>query len=113
MIRFVAIFSLLVAVPLGAATTGKSSAKSAKTQEPAVTLDVQEAELRDVLQSMQRQCGIKNLVLHRQVGGKSGTLVFRDVPCSRAFRIVLRMHGLASNSYENRVLHVGPQERQR
>jgi len=70
-------------------------------------------ELRDVLQSMQRQCGIKNLVLHRQVGGKSGTLVFRDVPCSRAFRIVLRMHGLASNSYENRVLHVGPQERQR
>lgn len=108
----VVILGIVVAVPLGAATK-HSSTRAARTQEPSVTLDVQEAELRDVLRSMQQQCGIRNLVLDREVAGQSGTLVFRDVPCSRAFRIVLRMHGLESSSYDNRVLHVGPQGRRR
>jgi len=59
-----------------------------------VSLDVKDADVRTVLQSMQQQCGIKNLVIDREVSG-TATFYFREVPCPTAFRIVLRTYGLA------------------
>ena len=54
------------------------------TGEPSVTLDVKDAEAREILKSMQRQCGIKNLMIDPQVQG-SGTFLFNQVPCRQAF----------------------------
>jgi hypothetical protein len=56
---------------------------------------------------MQTQCGIKNLVIDKEVSGK-GTFYFRDVPCDAAFRVVLRTMRLASTVEPNSVLAVGP-----
>ncbi|HET7712878.1 MAG TPA: hypothetical protein VFL80_13180, partial [Thermoanaerobaculia bacterium] len=72
------------------------------TWEPTVTLDVKDAEARDILKSMQRQCGVKNLVIDPDVGGK-GTFMFREVPCRSACRIVLRSLGLSSVEYSSSV----------
>ena len=69
-----------------------ASAVSAKPKT--VTLDVKDADVRTVLQSMQQQCGVKNLVIDREVSG-TATFYFREVPCPTAFRIVLRTYGLA------------------
>ena len=75
----------------------------ASAEEPkprTVTLDVKDAEARVVLRSMQKQCGIKNLVIDPDVQG-SGTFYFREVPCEKAFPIVLRTMGLAGKTEGN------------
>lgn len=74
-----------------------------------VTLDVKDAEARVVLRSMQKQCGIKNLVIDPNVQG-SGTFYFRDVPCETAFPVVLRTMGLAGKMELNSIVTVGIRE---
>src|SRR6476661_6046151 len=74
--------------------------------EPTVTLDVKDAEARDILKSMQHQCGIKNLMIDPQVQG-SGTFMFNQVPCRQAFSIVLQSMGLAAQTYSNNIVSVG------
>ncbi|MEO8036069.1 MAG: hypothetical protein ABI837_16660 [Acidobacteriota bacterium] len=71
-----------------------------------VTLDVKDEDVRVVLQSMQKQCGIVNLVLDRDVQG-SGTFLFRDLPCRQAFDTVLRTTGLELIDYSGSVVGVG------
>lgn len=74
-------------------------------KEPSVTLDVKDADARTILISLQRQCGIKNLMIDPDVRG-SGTFLFRDVPCRFAFDVVLRSLGLSSTAYDNSVIAV-------
>ncbi len=61
-----------------------------------VTLDVKDAEPRVVLKEMQKQCGIKNLIIDPDVPKTGATFYFREVPCDTAFRVVLRTYGLAA-----------------
>jgi type II secretory pathway component HofQ len=83
-------------------------AASAATAKPkSVTLDVKDADIRPILKSMQTQCGIRNLVIDKEVSGK-GTFYFRDVPCEQAFRVVLRTMRLSAQFEPNSVLTVGP-----
>ena len=77
--------ALLAAVPAAGAT---------------VTLDVKDADLRVVLESMRQQCGIKNLIIDPEVKGES-TLLFREVPCETAFKVVFRQHGLTGQISQN------------
>ena len=72
-----------------------AAALSART----VTLDVKDAEPRVVLKEMQKQCGIKNMILDPEVDkAKTGaTFYFREVPCETAFRVVLRTYGLGTH----------------
>jgi type II secretory pathway component GspD/PulD (secretin) len=83
---------------------------TAKPKNNVVTLDVKDADIRDVLKSMKEQCGIKNLVIDPDVSG-SGTFYFRKVPCSTAFRIVTRTAGLTAVNEPNSVLLVQRQRR--
>lgn len=69
-------------------------ASAAFAAEPKVTLDVKEADVRDVLKAMQKQCGIKNLVIDPDVSGKTTRLIFNEVPCETAFRVVFRQFSL-------------------
>lgn len=78
--------ALILTLALPAAATA--------AEKRTVTLDVKDAELRDVLKSMQKQCGIKNLILDPDVKGSGATLKFRQVPCATAFRVVFRQFGL-------------------
>jgi type II secretory pathway component HofQ len=71
-----------------------------------VTLDVKDADVRDVLQSLKTQCGIRNMIVDKEVGGVAATFKFRDVPCETAFRVVFRTFGLASQPPVNAVLQV-------
>ncbi|HEX2062660.1 MAG TPA: hypothetical protein VHK90_18105 [Thermoanaerobaculia bacterium] len=64
------------------------------TKERTVTLDVKDEDVRVILKSMQQQCAIKNLLIDKDVSGR-GTIYFRQVPCSTAFKVVLRQFGLA------------------
>jgi len=73
--------------------------------EPSVTLDVKDADVHDILKSLQRQCGVKNLMIDPTVQG-SGTFLFTDVPCRQAFDVVLRTMGLAAETYSNNIVHV-------
>ncbi|HEY3055208.1 MAG TPA: hypothetical protein VGK31_04665 [Thermoanaerobaculia bacterium] len=73
--------------------------------EPSVTIDVKDVEARVILKSMQRQCGIKNLLIDPQVQG-TGTFLFTNVPCRQAFDVVLRTLGLAAETYSNNIVHV-------
>jgi hypothetical protein len=61
--------------------------------EPRATLDVKDADVREILGSLKRQCGVRNVVIDPGVSG-SGTFLFKDVPCSAAFRVVFRSLGL-------------------
>lgn len=60
-----------------------------------MSLDVKDEEVRTILRSLQKQCGIRNLVIDPDVQGSGGTFYFRDVPCSSAFRAVFHSFGLA------------------
>ena len=97
------LFVLAIAAPHGAAAAKRTESKA---KERTVTIDVNDAPIRTVLVSMQKQCGIKNLVVDPDVTGNSGTIVFRDVPCSTAFKTTLRMWGLTSSQYSNALVHV-------
>lgn len=81
------------------------AASSVSAKPRTVTLDVKDADVRDVLKSMQKQCGIKNLIIDKDVSGQA-TFLFREVPCETAFKVVLRTFGLASQPEVNSVLVV-------
>ena len=68
---------------------------AAAAKPPAVTLDVKDEDIHVILQSMQKQCAIKNLIIDPNVSG-SGTFYFKDVPCRTAFDVVFRTMGLAA-----------------
>lgn len=71
---------------------------AAAVSAPTVTLDVKDAEPCVVLKAMQKQCGIRNLVIDPDVPKTAATFFFREVPCETAFRVVLRTYGLAAQS---------------
>lgn len=74
--------------------------------EPAVDLDVHDADVRAILGIMKQQCGVTNLVVDPDVTGK-GSFLLRDVPCGAAFRTVLTSMGLEGEWQPNSVLIVG------
>lgn len=63
-------------------------------EEPRVTLHEKDIEVRNLLKTMQKQCGIRNMVIDKDVAG-TGSVFFKDVPCRTAFRVVFRQFGLA------------------
>jgi hypothetical protein len=65
-----------------------------------VTLDVKDAEARDVLKSMQKQCGVKNMIIDPDVPRTTATFYFREVPCRTAFGTVLRTYGLTTQDVQ-------------
>lgn len=67
---------------------------AASADEPTVTLDVKDEDVRAILKSMQKQCGIRNLLIDKEVSG-AGMVYFRDVRCTTAFHVVFRQFGLA------------------
>jgi hypothetical protein len=71
-----------------------------------VTLDVKDADVHIVLKSIQKQCGIRNLVIDPGVTG-SGTFLFHDVACKVALDAVLKMNGLAA-THAGSVVAVSP-----
>jgi len=60
-----------------------------------VTLDVKDEDVHAILKSMQKQCAVKNLVIDPNVSG-NGTFYFHDLPCGKAFDVVLSTMGLAA-----------------
>jgi type II secretory pathway component GspD/PulD (secretin) len=80
---------------------------AAPAKPRSVTLDMKDADVHVVLKSIQKQCGIKNLVIDPGVTG-SGTFLFRDVPCKAALDAVLRVNGLAAQTYSSSVVAVRP-----
>jgi len=74
--------------------------------ELTVSIDVKDAEAREILKSMQHQCGIKNLLIDPDVQG-AGTFYFVQVPCKQAFNVVFRSLGLAAQTYSNNLVSVG------
>jgi type II secretory pathway component GspD/PulD (secretin) len=72
-----------------------------------VTLDVKDADVHVVLKSIQKQCGIKNLVIDPGVTG-SGTFLFHALPCKTALDTVLKTTGLAATTYSSNVVAVRP-----
>ena len=86
----------MLALAVAAIAAAAAPKKAPKAKPRTVTLDVKDAEARDVLKSMQKQCGIRNLIIDPGVNPGGGTFYFREVPCDTAFRIVLRSYGLTS-----------------
>ena len=74
-----------------------SKAAAPPPHSKTVTLDVKDADLREVLQSLKTQCGIKNMIIDRDVEGRA-TFYFHDVPCETAFRVVFRTFNLSAVS---------------
>jgi type II secretory pathway component HofQ len=73
------------------------AASTVSAKPKTVTLDVKDADVRDVLQSLKTQCGVKNMIIDKDMAGKA-TFYLRDVPCETAFRVVLRTFNLAAAS---------------
>ena len=82
----------------------------AAARPPSVTLDVKDEDVRVVLKSMQAQCGIKNLIIDKEVQGKA-TFLFRQLPCQRAFDTVFRTMSLRAKTYSNDVVDVSPRSK--
>jgi type II secretory pathway component GspD/PulD (secretin) len=80
-------------------------AGSASAAEPTVTLDVKDEDVRVVLKEMQKQCGIRNLLIDKEVSGAVALVYFREVPCTTAFRTIFRQFGLTGQVDQN-VVHV-------
>jgi type II secretory pathway component GspD/PulD (secretin) len=112
----VKLFAILAIAMLALPNVGRASARpesgraearpTSDAQEPTVTIDVKDAELRPVLKDMQRQCGIRNLILDPDVQGSGATFLFHEVPCTQAFDAVFKTYGLKAVQYENSVVHV-------
>ena len=81
---------------LALAATATAAPKAAKPKPRTVTLDVKDAEARVVLKAMQKQCGIRNLIIDPDVRPAGASFYFREVPCDTAFRVVLRTYGLTT-----------------
>ena len=75
-----------------------------------VDLDVKDEDVIVILKSMQKQCGIKNLVIDKEVQGK-GTFIFHDLSCERAFDTVFRTMSLRAKVYSNDVINVSPRSK--
>ena len=75
-----------------------------------VTLDVKDEDVRVILKSMQTQCGIKNLIIDKEVQGQ-GTFIFRQLPCKTAFDTVFRTMSLRAKTYSNNVVNVSPRSK--
>lgn len=80
-------------------------ASHAEEKESAVNLDVKDQDVRLIFKSMKEQCGIRNLLIDKDVNG-NGTFILHDVPCSRAFDIVARTMGLTYDIEPNSVVNV-------
>jgi type II secretory pathway component GspD/PulD (secretin) len=78
---------------------------SGAQKAPGVTLDVKDEDVHVILKSMQKQCGIKNLIVDPGVEGK-GTFLFHDVPCPTAFDVVLKTMNLGLAEYSADVVEV-------
>lgn len=103
-----ALLAILIALPAFAATEKKIDRTPPATARPlTVTLDVKDEDVRHILKSMQRQCAIKNLAVDPQVQGK-GTFFMHDLPCAKAFDVVLRTFGLKSVIYSSSLSAVEP-----
>ncbi len=63
--------------------------------EPVLHLDVKNASVRDILRSVKKQCGIRNLIIDQEVSGQ-GTFLFTGVPCGEGLRVILASLGLAA-----------------
>ena len=87
--------ALIIMLALAATATAAPKAKPRT-----VTLDVKDAEAREVLQSMKKQCGIKNLIIDPDVPATAASFYFREVPCETAFRVVLRTYGLTAQDVQ-------------
>jgi type II secretory pathway component GspD/PulD (secretin) len=74
--------------------------------EPTVTLDVKDEDIRIILESVQRQCGIRNLIIDPDVAG-SGTFLFDRVPCHTAMNNILTTMGLRRYTDDDTVTAVG------
>jgi hypothetical protein len=79
-------------------------ASSRTIKSKTVTLDVKDEDVVVILKSMQQQCGIRNLLIDKDVQGK-GLVYFRDVPCETAFRTVFHQFGL-TGQVEPNLVHV-------
>ena len=100
---------LAAALPLGAATEKRLDERArvnSLRSDRKVTIDVKDAEVRVILKDLQKQCGVRNLMIDPDVQGK-GTFLFKDVPCPQAWNTVLRSLGLDSRIYTNSVVTVG------
>jgi type II secretory pathway component HofQ len=97
--RFALVRTLLIILALA---SGSAAA------ENKVTLDVKDADVRDVLQSLKTQCAIKNMIIDKEVPASSATFYLHDVPCETAFKVVFRTFDLAAEPIENSVLRVSP-----
>jgi type II secretory pathway component GspD/PulD (secretin) len=73
-----------------------------------VTLDVKDAKVRDVLKSMQKQCAVKNLIVDPDVPEGSATFYLKDVPCPKAFDVVLSTYRLKAVTYSDSLTSVEP-----
>lgn len=80
-------------------------AASGYAEEPTVTLDVKDEDVRVILKSMQEQCGIRNLLIDKEVSGTAALVYFREVPCTTAFRTIFRQFGLTGEVDQN-IVHV-------
>ena len=100
MFRFALVRTLTLLVTLALA--------SGAAAENRVTLDVKDADVRDVLQSLKTQCAVKNMIIDKEVPASSATFYLRDVPCETAFKVVFRTFDLAAAPIENSVLRVSP-----
>lgn len=80
-------------------------------QPKTVSLDVKDEDVRVILKSMQKQCGIKNLIIEKEVQGK-GTFMFHELPCDRAFDTVFKTMSLRATTYSNDVIDVAPRSKQ-
>lgn len=76
------------------------------TRERTVSLNVKNEDVHKILETMQKQCAVKNLVIDPDVQAH-GTFVFHSLPCSTAFKVVFRTLGLSSVDYGNSVITVG------
>jgi type II secretory pathway component GspD/PulD (secretin) len=82
-------------------------ATAAPAKRTGVTLDVKDADVHDVLKSIQKQCGIRNLIIDPGVTGSS-TFLFHNVPCRTALDTVLKTTGLAIVNDSGNVVAVRP-----
>jgi type II secretory pathway component HofQ len=98
-VKIVLLAGLLALAPLTAHAAEKQE------KEPTVTLDVKDEDIREVLKSMKEQCGIRNLLIDKDVNGRT-MFYFQDVPCTRAFDVVARTMSLAYDIEPNSVVNV-------
>ena len=76
---------------------------AADEKEKTVSLDVKDEDVRVILKSMQKQCGIRNLLIDKEVQGQ-GMVYFKDVPCATAFKVVFGQFGLTGQVEPNIVV---------